>query len=132
MLQSLNHHHDPSLVSFQYVLVSFVLGSPGLDRELQMWPYQSRGEDEDHLPWPAGDALPNAALEAVGFLCCKDILLAYAQLVVHQDPRGRSCKAAFQLFGAHWYVRLFFPSCTALQFSLLNFMKLLFACYKSL
>ena len=37
------------------------------------------------LPWPAGNALPNAAHDVAG---CENALLAYGQLVVHQDPPG--------------------------------------------
>jgi len=41
-----------------------VLGTPQL-----VSPVLSGGEG--HLPWPAGDALPNPAWEAGGHLCCK-------------------------------------------------------------
>jgi len=56
-------------------------------------------EEKDHLPQPPGSALPNAAQDAVGFLCCEDTLLAYVQLTFHQDLKIPLCRAAFQPLG---------------------------------
>lgn len=50
-----------------------------------MQPHQCRGED--HLPQPAGNILPNAAVNVFGLLWGKHILLIHGQLVVHQDPQ---------------------------------------------
>lgn len=42
---------------------------------------------EDHLPWPLGSALPNAAQDAIGALCWEGSLLVHGPLGVHQDPQ---------------------------------------------
>ncbi|GAB0177456.1 mitochondrial enolase superfamily member 1 [Grus japonensis] len=47
--------------------------------------YQCGAERKDHLPRPAGNALPNAVLNAVGYFRQEGSLLAYDQLVVNQD-----------------------------------------------
>ena len=52
-----------------------------------------------HLPQPAGNALPKAAQEVVGFLCHEYTLLAPGQLVVHQDSKVLPCRVALQLGG---------------------------------
>lgn len=52
-----------------------------------------------NLPWPAGSAVPKAAREFVDVLRCKDTLLAYIQLVVHQDLHVLFCIAALQPVG---------------------------------
>ena len=53
-------------------------------------------EGKDHLPQPAGNALPNTAQEAAGFLCCQSTLLAHGHLDVHQDSQVLFCKVSFQ------------------------------------
>lgn len=69
----------------------------------QSWTQHSRrvspllSREKDPFPQPAGHALPNAAQESIGCLCCRGTLLTHVQLGVHQDPHSLSCKAAFQL-----------------------------------
>jgi len=97
MLQSLHHLGSPLLDSLQCVCASLVLGSPELDTAPQMWPLPCCAEGKDHLPWPAGNALPNAAQDTICRLCSKGTLLSHAHLGVHQDPQVLFCSAAFQL-----------------------------------
>lgn len=51
---------------------------------------------KDHLPWPAGNSLSDAAQDNICLPSCKGTLLAHAQLDVHQN---HFWKAVFQLFG---------------------------------
>lgn len=60
VIQSFNHLHGFYLDSLQYVYVFLVLGRPLLDKALWLWP-QHWTEREDHITWPAGNALTNAA-----------------------------------------------------------------------
>jgi len=63
-------------------------------------------------------------------LCNKSTLLAHIQLCGHQDPWVLFCKAAFQLVAPHnmyWCVGLFLCKDRNLRFSLLNFMRFLWA-----
>lgn len=53
------------LGSLQYVCASLVLGYSELDPAHQVQPHQGWEEEEDHLPWAAGHALPNAAKNAI-------------------------------------------------------------------
>lgn len=60
------------------------LGSPDLDL---IWSHESWAVVKTHLAWPTGNMLPNTAQEAVGPLCCSDMLLAHVQLV-HRHGRA--------------------------------------------
>jgi len=50
MLQSLHCLGGPLLDSLQYVHDALVLGTPGLDPALQVWPHQCWAEGKDLLP----------------------------------------------------------------------------------
>ena len=67
--------------------VSPVLRTPHLDAVLQVRPHQCRVVGQDHLPRPAGHAALNAAQHTVGFLGCKETVLAHVQLPTHQHPQ---------------------------------------------
>lgn len=47
-----------------------------------------------HLPWPAGDTLPNMSQGSIGLLCRQGTLLACVHPGIHQDPLILLCKAA--------------------------------------
>ncbi|GAB0178554.1 mitochondrial enolase superfamily member 1 [Grus japonensis] len=47
-----------------------------------MWPHQGRGEGEDNLPRPVGQALLNAPQDTIGLLGHEGTLLAHGELVV--------------------------------------------------
>lgn len=49
----------------------------------------------DHLPWPVGNALPNAAQATMCHFSHKGTLLSHVQLDVHQGPRSLS---------QHWFL----------------------------
>lgn len=106
MLQALNHLSGPLPDLLQYVCVSRVLGSPALDTALQAWPRQSRAVGKEHLPWPAGNALPNTAQDAAGLVCFKGTLLARGQFVVHQHSqvfaRLLSSQTAAEVYVGAW------------------------------
>lgn len=53
-------------------------------------------QGEHHLSQPAGNALPNAAQEAVSRLCCKSALSGHGQFGVPQRPHVLFWPAAFQ------------------------------------
>lgn len=61
-----------------------------------MWPHQCWSGRKDPLPWPDGNAFPNAAQNAVGCLCHKSKLVVHGQLAVLQDTKIPVCRAAFQ------------------------------------
>ena len=58
--------------------------------------HQWQTEEKDHLHWPAGSVLPNAAQYVVGFLCCEGTLLADLQFLAQWGPLIFFCKADFQ------------------------------------
>ena len=93
MLQTLNDINGPSLDSFQYD-ISLVLGSPGLDSILWVWPHQPWAEGRNHLPQPVHSIPPNSAQDTISLLCNKGTLLA--QTGVHQDPQVLLYKDAFE------------------------------------
>jgi len=66
--------------------------------------HQCWAEEKDHLPWPAGDAFPNAAQDAVGHLRCKGSWRTCSP-PGHSGPVG--------------------PQPVPVHFPLLNFMKFL-------
>ena len=84
LFHSMDHFLWPSLDTRQQVHFSPVLRTPHLDTVLQMRSHQHRTEGQDHLHLPAGHAAFNAAQDTVGFLGCKDTLLAHVQLPIHQ------------------------------------------------
>lgn len=130
--QSRHHHGRPLMDSLQYVHVPLLLGSPALDRVLQVWPHQCRVEGKDHLPWPAGNTLANAAEYTIIFLCWLMFSLVF--------PRTSKALLAKLLSIRAWWL----PACTVdwscsfpgawlrTSFSLLSFMRLLSAHFSSL
>lgn len=54
-------------------------------------------EGKDHLPQPAGNALPNAVQDIITVACGMGTLMAHVQLGVHQNPQALFCEAAFHL-----------------------------------
>lgn len=79
-----------SMVSLQCVHT----GEPSTG--LRVLSEQGSAERKDHLPYPAGNSLPDAAQDNICLPCCQGTLLAHAQLHVHQN---HFWKAVFQLFG---------------------------------
>jgi len=75
------------LDTLQKVHLSPALRTPHLYAILLVRSYQHRVEGEDHLPQPADHASFDAAQNTVGFLGCKDTLLAHIQLSTHQYPQ---------------------------------------------
>jgi len=67
----------PPLVALQQVHISTGCSTPG---EVSEW----RGERQDHLLCPAGDASLSAVQNTVDFLSCEGTLLAHVQLAIHQ------------------------------------------------
>ncbi|XP_075604140.1 sodium/potassium-transporting ATPase subunit beta-1-interacting protein 2 isoform X3 [Balearica regulorum gibbericeps] len=68
-------------------------GSPKLDPALWGWLHQCRVDGRDHLPQPAGSALPDAAQDTIGRLCHESALM--------EGPRVLFCKDAFHMFILH-------------------------------
>lgn len=83
VLQSLHQLDGPPRDSFGYVQVPLVLGSLELDTVLQVWPDQCWAEGKDHLPWPAGNTLPNEDQGSISFLRCKGTPLFCVQIALH-------------------------------------------------
>jgi len=83
----------------QLVHVWFVLWIPEQDTAHQIWPHQRWVKRKDHLPGPAGHALPNAAQDAAGLPGCKYALMTHGHLGVHLDAQVHFCKAVFHLGG---------------------------------
>ena len=55
----------------QQLHVLLLLGAPELDAGLQVGSHQSRVEEQNHLPQPAGHAAFDAAQDTVGLVGCK-------------------------------------------------------------
>jgi len=64
----------------QQVHVFPVLRAPELDTGLQVGSHQSRAEEQNHLPLPAGHAFLDAAQDTVGLLGCKCTLRGHVEL----------------------------------------------------
>lgn len=71
-------------------------GEPSTGLRAPVLSEQGSAERKDHLPYPAGNSLPDAAQDNICLPCCQGTLLARAQLCVHQN---HFWKAVFQLFG---------------------------------
>ena len=97
-----------------------------------MWPHQCWVEGKHHLPQPAGNTSPNAGLDTISFLCCKDTLLAPVHPGVLHVPTSFFTKLLSSWVATSWCLGLFFPRCRTLHISLLNFMKFLSAHFSSL
>ena len=108
--------------------------------EPQTWAWHSDmshkcwAEEKDHLSWPVGNVLPNAAHQAVGLLGHQGTLLADVKLV-HQQPQSPFLQNSFPedwplVHPGAW--GLFLPRCRTLHFPLLNFMKCLLAHFSCL
>lgn len=120
--KSLHQTHGFLLDSLQYVHVSLVLRSPDEDPLFQVWP---------HLFWverscPTDNTLLDTAQDSISLLCCTNILLAYSQLCVNQDPKVVFCTTTFQTGGPQliWCLGLFLHRWMALLFPLLNSLRL--------
>lgn len=92
---------------------------------------RAKGEGENHLHWPAGNALPKAAQAGCPRprLLLGHILTSHAQLVVYQDLQSMFCQATLQpgvpqRVLAH---KLIPPLCRTQLFPSLNFMRVLAA-----
>jgi len=86
VLQSFDRLRGPPLDPLQQLYWLHVLGAPGLDAILQMWPHRDRIEGGNHLPVPAGYASFDAAQGTVGHPGCKHMLLSHIQLFIHWHP----------------------------------------------
>jgi len=75
-----------------------VLRAPELDAGLQVRSHQSRVEEQNHLPRPAGHASLDAAQDTIGFLGCEHTLLDPVQLFIHWHPQVLLSKAALNPF----------------------------------
>ena len=69
-----------------------------MDAVLQVGSHESRAEEQDQLPRPAGHASFDAVQDTVGFLGCKGTMLAHAQLSMHQHLQVFFGRAAFHPF----------------------------------
>lgn len=100
----------------------------------QMWPRPSRSpavsRGQVHLPWCAGITRPNAAQDIICFSCSKGAFLPRIQSGAHQDHAKLLC--SWVASSMYQCMRWFFPTCRSLYFHLLNFIRLLFACFSSL
>ena len=61
-----------------------------------VWPHRCRVQGLDHLPTPAGHAVPDTSQGATGLLGHLGTLLAHVQLAVDQHPKVLFCSAALQ------------------------------------
>ena len=68
VLQPSDHLCGPPLDPLQQVHVFLVLRAPELEAGFQVRSHQSRVEQQNHLPWPAGHASLDAAQDTVGLL----------------------------------------------------------------
>lgn len=136
MIQSLSHLHSPSLDLFSKPVSLQYWGA-------QNWPQQYWVEIKVNTLQSAGNALPDAAQNAVGHLCHCGVLLAGTQLVIPQDPK--LCGAVPQKLSAYWSMGLLLcivrtlhfpfhiplctvPPCTAVpNFISLNLLRVHFA-----
>lgn len=131
MLQTLNHSRSPSLDLLQEFHVSFVQ-RPQLDT-VQVRLHQGWAEREDHLPEPAGNALPKSAQDTICIHGYRGTLLAHGQLV-HHDSQVPLHRAIFphSAPSLYWCTGLLLPRCRILHLSLLNFKRFLFTLVFSL
>lgn len=60
--------------------------------------HQCRAEGKDDLSWPVGNAPPNAAQDAVGFLFFKSMLLANVQLAIHSGYSGPFLRLTLNMY----------------------------------
>ena len=67
---------------------------------LQVGSQESRAEEENHLPHPAGHAAFDVVQGMVGFLGCKHTLLADIKLLINQHPQVLLLRTALNLFSA--------------------------------
>lgn len=126
MLLSLHLGGFP-LESLQYVYVSLVLVDPELDLcGLQQWV-----EGKDHLPWPAGDTMPNAAKNILTFLSAVTCCWLMFKLVLTRTLRTLFCRAAFPA-GCSQHVLMPRVVPPQLHFSLLNLIRFLLVYLSSL
>ena len=86
LLQPSDHPPGPLLDLFRQLHVFLVLGAPELDAVVQMESNKGRVEGNSHHLLPPGHPCFDAAWGTVGFLSCKDMLLAYVHLFIHQNP----------------------------------------------
>lgn len=118
VFRSFYHLCVPSLASLQEAHISFVLGAQHCTRH-------SRVERKAHLPWHEGNALCNAAQDAVFLLCSEDVLLSHSQLWVHQETQDLFCSGhpvclswAYSSSGVAVCTSFFWSSCfSPLRFS---------------
>ena len=99
-------------------------GACVLDRRPQMWLYECWAEGKDHFHQLAGNAF-NTTQDAVGLLCCTDLLLAHFQLGVPQDLSSFSARLYSSQSAPRvpWSIWLFFPRCRTLLWALLNYIR---------
>ncbi|KAK4826482.1 hypothetical protein QYF61_009478 [Mycteria americana] len=90
VLQPSDHLRGFPLDPLQQLHVFPVLRAPELEAALQVGSHQSRAEEQNHLPQPAGHASFDAAQDIVGCLGCECTLSAHVQLFIHQYPQSLS------------------------------------------
>lgn len=99
-----------------------------------MWPRPSRSpavsRGQVHLPWCAGITRPNAAQDIICFPCSKGAFLPRIQSGAHRDHAKLLC--SWVASSMYQCMRWSFPTYRSLYFHLLNFIRLLLACFSSL
>lgn len=106
VIHSLDYIFSPALDLLHKVHIFLVTGELRTEPITPDVSHQVWEKGKDHLPHPAGNALPNAVQEFVDD-CCKDALLVHVHLLAHQDPQTAALKK--------WFPAGQFAACTGSQ-----------------
>ena len=87
VLQALHKLLCPSLDTLQQLCSLLVVRGPKLNTVFEEWPHQCWVQGDNHFPAPAGYAIPDTSLDAVGLLGLLGTLLAHVQPAVNQHPQ---------------------------------------------
>lgn len=95
-------------------------GDPWIGPTTPAMPHLRWVEGENHLPLPAGNALPNAAQEVVGPPCCDGVYWLVHNLVSTWAPKSFSALLLSRFWAASvfWSIVLFLSRLRALDFIL--------------
>ena len=86
----------PSLDTLQKLNVLLEVRGPKLNTGLQVQPHQCWVQGHDHLPTPAGHAVPDTSQDAIGLLGHLGTLPAHGQPAVNQHRQVLFLRTAFQ------------------------------------